>query len=177
MMAIISEVQLARNLLPRHLSNGAGTVRMSEVVMIGRLQASGLSGLVFAGAVIGVLASGPASSAETRIAPLSSPIHPMDGLTADEIRAAVDVLRAAQKFDDTFRIVFIALDENGKDEVRAWRAGQSFARRATATLLKDGRLFEARIDIGEHSRIWPASFLAAPNASPVLTTSFTKPSV
>ena len=43
----------------------------------------------------------------------------MDGLTADEIRASVDVLRGAQKFDDAFRVVFIALDENGKDEVRA----------------------------------------------------------
>lgn len=115
--------------------------------MIGRLQASGLCGLVFASVVSGVLASGPALSAETRIAPLASPTHPMDGLTANEIRAAVDVLRAAQKFDDTFRVVFIALDENGKDDVRAWRPGQAFARRAVATLLKEGKLFEARIDI------------------------------
>ena len=77
----------------------------------------------------------------------------MDGLTADEIRAGVDVLRGAGKFGDAARIVFIALDENAKDEVRAWRPGQPFARRAVATLLDDGRLYEARLDLTTRSLV------------------------
>ncbi|MCP3395009.1 tyramine oxidase [Bradyrhizobium sp. CCGB12] len=82
---------------------------------------------------------------------MAAATHPMDGLTADEIRAAVDLLRSAGKFDAAARIVSITLDENAKDEVRAWQLGQTFARRAIATLLADGRLYEARIDLATRS--------------------------
>jgi primary-amine oxidase len=41
----------------------------------------------------------------------------------------------------------MTIDENAKDEVRAWRSGQPFARRAVATLLVAGKLYEARIDL------------------------------
>ncbi|MBR0751975.1 tyramine oxidase [Bradyrhizobium jicamae] len=75
----------------------------------------------------------------------------MDGLTADEISAAVGVLRAAGKFDDAARIVSLTIDENAKDEVRAWHPGQPFARRAMATLLAAGKLYEARIDLAARS--------------------------
>ena len=95
----------------------------------------------------GALALAPATQAEDRVAPVASAVHPMDGLTADEIRAGVDVLRRAGKFDDAVRIVAISLDENPKDEVRAWRDGQPFARKAVATLLAGGKLYEARIDL------------------------------
>ena len=81
----------------------------------------------------------PASHAETRVRPPASASHPMDGLTADEISAAVDVLRSAGKFGDAARVVSMTIDENAKDEVRAWRSGQPFARRAVATLLVAGK--------------------------------------
>ena len=61
------------------------------------------------------------------------------------------MLRGAGKFGDTARIVFITLDENAKDEVRTWRPGQTFARRAVATLLNDGHLYEARLDLKSRS--------------------------
>jgi primary-amine oxidase len=112
---------------------------------------SGLYGLAFAGLIAGVLSSTAVSRAETRVSPLATPAHPMDGLTADEIRAGIDVLRDAGKFDNAARVVFIALDENGKDEVRAWQPGQAFTRRAVATLLKDGQLYEARLDLKSRS--------------------------
>lgn len=119
--------------------------------MARRSRTSRRCGLVLTGLVAGFLTSAPAVRAETRVSPLASPTHPMDGLTADEIRAGVDVLRGAGKFDDAARIVVIALDENAKDEVRVWRPGQTFARRAVATLLKDGHLYEARLDLKARS--------------------------
>jgi primary-amine oxidase len=98
------------------------------------------------GPMIVASALAPAAHAEDRVAPVASPVHPMDGLTADEIRTGVDVLRGAGKLDDAARIVSFTIDENPKDEVRTWRVGQPFARKAIATLLSGGRLYEARID-------------------------------
>jgi primary-amine oxidase len=99
------------------------------------------------GPVIAASALAPAAHAEERVAPVASPVHPMDGLTADEIRTGVDVLRGAGKLGDAARIVSFTIDENPKDEVRTWRVGQPFARKAIATLLSGGRLYEARIDL------------------------------
>ena len=119
--------------------------------MAWRSGTSRLCGVALTGLIASVLASTTVLRAETRVPPLASPTHPMDGLTADEIRAGIDVLRGAGKFDDAARVVFMTLDENGKDEVRAWRLGQPFARRAVATLLKDGHLYEARLDLTARS--------------------------
>ena len=105
------------------------------------------------GPIAAASALAPAAHAEERIAPVASPVHPMDGLTADEIRAGVDVLRGAGKLDDAARIVSFTLDENPKDEVRAWRVGQPFARKAIATLLAGGELYEARIDLAAKSLV------------------------
>ena len=119
--------------------------------MAWRSRASKLCSVALTGLVAGALVFTTVLRAETRISPLASAAHPMDGLTADEIRAGVDVLRGAGKFGDTARIVFITLDENAKDEVRTWRPGQTFARRAVATLLNDGHLYEARLDLKSRS--------------------------
>jgi primary-amine oxidase len=110
-------------------------------------QGAWLGGSMLAAAIILT----PPLHAETRIAPPASPAHPMDGLTADEIRAAIDVLRSAGRLDAAVRVVSMTIDENAKDEVRAWRPGQPFARRALATLLGNGQLYEARIDLAARS--------------------------
>src|SRR4051794_653230 len=106
-----------------------------------------LGGAVLA-AAIGIMSL---LHAETRISPPTSPAHPMDGLTADEVRAAIDVLRGAGRFDAAARVVSMTIDENAKDEVRAWRPGLPFARRALATLLANGQLYEARVDLEARS--------------------------
>ena len=62
----------------------------------------------------------------------------MDDLTAGEIVAdccCVELPRSTGKFDAAARVVSMIIDENAKDEIRALRAGQPFARRAVATLL------------------------------------------
>jgi primary-amine oxidase len=60
------------------------------------------------------------------------------------IVAAVELPRSTGKFDAAARVVSMTIDENAKDEIRAWRPGQPFARRAVATLLVAGKLYEAR---------------------------------
>ena len=73
--------------------------------------------------------------------------HPMDALTADEITASANILRAAGKLGGTALLVSLTLEENPKAEVRAWTPGKPFGRRAFAVLLDGGRLAEAHIDL------------------------------
>ena len=77
--------------------------------------------------------------------------HPMDALTADEIKASAKILREAGKFGDTVRLVSLTLEENPKAEVRAWTKGKPFGRRAFAVLLDGGHLAEAHIDLDAHA--------------------------
>jgi primary-amine oxidase len=98
-------------------------------------------------ASLAIIAGGLPVRAEDRVAALTQATHPMDALTAAEITASVDILRKAGDFDDAARIVFLALDENPKADVRAWKPGAPFARRALATVVRAGRLFEARLDL------------------------------
>ncbi|WP_407525805.1 tyramine oxidase [Methylobacterium oryzisoli] len=106
----------------------------------------------------GLGASLPGSvAAEERVGPQTAASHPLDALTADEIRAAVAVLRREGRFDDAARVVSLAVDEASKAEVRAWRPGQSFARRAFGVILTKAGLHEARIDLAEGRTIaWTA---------------------
>jgi primary-amine oxidase len=85
--------------------------------------------------------------AEERLAPPLHATHPMDALTADEITASAEILRAAGKLGGTVRLVSLTLEENPKAEVRAWTKGKPFGRRAFAVLLDGGHLAEAHIDL------------------------------
>ena len=90
----------------------------------------------------------------------------MDALTSDEIRTISQVLRSGGKLDDTTRVVSYSLDENPKTEVRAWKPGQPFARHGAAVLIKDGKLYEAQIDVGSRSLV---SWKEIPNRQAALT--------
>ena len=83
--------------------------------------------------------------AEERLAPPLHATHPMDALTADEITASAEILRAAGKLGGTVRLVSLTLEENSKAEVRAWTKGKPFGRRAFAVLLDGGHLAEAHL--------------------------------
>jgi CubicO group peptidase (beta-lactamase class C family) len=64
--------------------------------------------------------------------------HPMDALTADEIGRTVEILRSAGRTDETAKFATLALHEDDKEVVRAWRPGQPFARRACAVVMQHG---------------------------------------
>lgn len=81
--------------------------------------------------------------------------HPLDPLSADEIRAATAVIRTDARLARA-RLPFMSVAEPAKADVLAWRAGQgqnqgppqSLARRAHAVAVTDAGVFEAVVDLG-----------------------------
>ena len=75
--------------------------------------------------------------------------HPLDSLSASEIRSATAAIRRA--FPATARIHSLDLQEPDKAAVLAWRTGQPMtgplARRAFAVVRDAQRTFEATIDL------------------------------
>jgi primary-amine oxidase len=80
--------------------------------------------------------------------------HPLDPLSTDEIAAAVRILRAANLADEATLYPRLALEEPPKPDVLRWRPGEPVVRRAFAVLLREGRLFEARIDLTASQVSW-----------------------
>ena len=75
--------------------------------------------------------------------------HPLDPLTADELAAAVAILRESPDVGEV-RFVDVALEEPSKAALAAWRdGGQRPPRVARASLLDPaaGRALEARVDV------------------------------
>jgi primary-amine oxidase len=118
-----------------------------------------------AATLISVSAAGPVA-AEDRVPSPERATHPMDGLAAGEITAATAIMRAAGELDDASRIVSLSLEENSKDEIRNWKPGRPFGRRAFAVILRNGALSEARIDLGAEKLI---DWKAVPNREAALT--------
>jgi Cu2+-containing amine oxidase len=78
---------------------------------------------------------------------LGAAAHPLDELSAEELQAAVAVLKAAGRIDEASRFSTLTLEEPAKAEVRAWKAGQPFTRRAQAVVKQGPRTFEAVVDL------------------------------
>lgn len=75
------------------------------------------------------------------------PSHPMDALTVPEVLKAVELLKAAGHADDETRYPMIRLHEMPKAEVLAWRRGMGMNRSAFVILRRDGKTFEAVVDL------------------------------
>jgi len=76
-----------------------------------------------------------------------SPAHPMDALTADEIRATRRILEESGRLADAAFFPAITLQENDKASVLAWRAGMPFTRQAFAVVFQDSAVFETVVDL------------------------------
>ena len=76
--------------------------------------------------------------------------HPLDPLTADEIRAAAGVLRRERGVDERWRFGPIDLREPSKAQLAGWERGEPVAREAELTVwsLEDGIVREALVDVG-----------------------------
>ncbi len=108
----------------------------------------------------------PPLHAEDRVPAPAKASHPMDGLTAEEIRAAVEVLRSAGSFNANAKLVSLSLDEPAKADVRAWTQGKPFERHAFAVVIFDGVLGEAHIDLAARKVV---SWTKIQNRQPALT--------
>jgi primary-amine oxidase len=76
-----------------------------------------------------------------------SPAHPLDGLTAAEYKRVKAILGSAEKLIDATRFHSVSLEEPEKSEVRAWKSGTAFPRRALAVVGAQGTTYEALVDL------------------------------
>jgi primary-amine oxidase len=74
--------------------------------------------------------------------------HPMDALTADEIRTATAVLKTDGRTKDAL-YQLITLNEPPKPEVIAWRPETPLKRAARVTAVNGKSIIEAVVDLGE----------------------------
>ncbi len=81
------------------------------------------------------------------IAAVAAAEHPLDSLRAHEYTRATEILRAVGHATDATLYVTIRLDEPAKDDVLAWREGDTIDRVAHVTLRESADLFEARVDL------------------------------
>ena len=96
----------------------------------------------------------------------SGATHPLDPLDAEEITAAVAILRAAGHADAATVFGSITLREPPKPSVLAWKAGQPIPRAAAVVLRRNATTYEAVIDLSTRT---VSSFTAVPGAQPTVT--------
>ena len=80
---------------------------------------------------------------------ISQARHPLDSLTADEIKVAARVLSASPQFPAGALFSTIVLKEPLKSEVLSYKSGSQFTRQAFSVVLdrKHNRTFEAVVDL------------------------------
>jgi primary-amine oxidase len=87
------------------------------------------------------------ATAAVAVAQNTGPLHPLDGLTTAEYWAAYDVIQQAGHAEpDTF-FASVLLREPAKELVLSWTEGQPMTREADVVLLRQGKTFEARVDL------------------------------
>ena len=79
------------------------------------------------------------------------PVHPLDALTAAELRQVQQILATAGKLGPKTRFHAVDLDEPDKAAVAAWRPGMTLPRRAIAVVSEAGAVHEAAVDLAAGS--------------------------
>ena len=77
--------------------------------------------------------------------------HPLDPLSADEIRAAAAIIRAKFSESGRLRFALLHLEEPPKSKANSFAPGDPISRRVRATLLNrsDGSVHEATVSLDE----------------------------
>ena len=78
--------------------------------------------------------------------PALAAAHPLDPLTADEIRVAAQVARADARFASA-QFASILLNEPAKADVMAWRPGTTLPRQARLVVMTPASVFEVVVDL------------------------------
>jgi primary-amine oxidase len=89
------------------------------------------------------------ASTERPASGVSIATHPLEPLTVEEISATVEILRKERNLGDKVRFAGVFLNEPPKDQVLAFKAGDTFEREALAVILdgNDGSTYEAVISL------------------------------
>jgi primary-amine oxidase len=73
--------------------------------------------------------------------------HPLDPLSAEEVRSAVSLLQALPEYTPKTRVISIMLKEPLKQSVYAWPEGPAIPREAIAILFDNGSNRASRVDL------------------------------
>ena len=73
--------------------------------------------------------------------------HPLDGLSAEEMTATVEIVKAAGKVGDDARFPLLELKEPDKAAVLAWRPGQPEPRVVTVNVKDASGVFKGEVDL------------------------------
>lgn len=73
--------------------------------------------------------------------------HPLDPLSAEEVRSAVSLLQALPEYTPKSRVISIMLKEPLKQSVYAWPEGPAIPREAIAILFDNGSNRASRVDL------------------------------
>jgi primary-amine oxidase len=95
----------------------------------------------------------------------SGPFHPLDALTPAEVDVTYKVLKDAGHVDDATKFPALTLLEADKQTIRKWKVGDAFTRAAFVELRKNGKTFEARVDL-THKKIM--TYVEVPGAQPMI---------
>ena len=95
-------------------------------------------------------------------------MHPLDPLTADEVRAAVQIIRRERTTTDSWRFASVDLAEPAKAELLAWRPDEPLPRRAFAVLW-DRSTNEAYEAVADLTAGRVASWTPVPGMTPNVT--------
>ncbi len=91
------------------------------------------------------------------------PTHPLDALTSGEIKSIVDILQQQGLSDKKTAFPVMELYEPEKPAVVAWTPGRPFARAAHVAMRRNGKTFEAIVDISQQKVL---SHREVPGAQP-----------
>ena len=116
-----------------------------------------------------------AGTASAATAAAVAAAHPLDPLTADEIRVAVQIARSDSRLANA-SFPSIAVHEPGKASVLAWQSGQPIVRQARVQAMTADRTYEIVVDLSarrvmsatEHSGVEPAITLSEIEATKVV---------
>lgn len=138
------------------------------LALMGVLGALGLAGCSGGGDADGSGSARPGEGADVAsLTPPAKAAHPLDALTPSELDTFREVLAAGGYLGGS-AFPYLALDEPDKQSVLAWKPGSAFARRAFAVVRRQGRTFEAVVDIGARSVV---SWVEKPGAATGFATS------
>jgi primary-amine oxidase len=127
------------------------------------MQAVRLQALIWTVALFLLLAGPPPGAAQQAT-------HPLDPLSADEIRAASRALHAKPGFPPSAAFAVVALNDPRKQEVLKVQEGRSFTRQVFAVLYdrKTNKTFEALVDVKDLDNPKVDSWVEVPGVQPMV---------